>query len=122
MINGMHLSPLPLPMQRLCRIRGVRSIFRLGMGGGGGFFSVAPSSLFPNQTRISILVKKMALITIFLFISGLRLEILKSVGFNLVKPTVGSGKLCAQTLLSFCAQKPVYLRATETLEHQEQVS
>ena len=113
MINGMHLSPRPLPMQRLSRQRG-KGHFQVGGGGGGGFFSVAPSSLFPNQTRISILVKKMALITIFLFISGLRLEILKSVGFNLVKPTVGSGELCAQTLLSFCAQKPVYLRATHS--------
>ena len=43
----------------------------------------------------------MTLIGIFVYFCDSRLEILKSVGSKLVKPTVGCGELCAQTLLSF---------------------
>ena len=49
----------------------------------------------------------------FLCLCDSRLEILESVGSKPVKPTVGCGELCAQTLLSFSVQKPVYLRTTE---------
>ena len=38
-----------------------------------------------------------------------------------MKPTIGGGELCAQTLLSFPAQKHVYLRAAEMLAYEEQV-
>ncbi|CAH3026815.1 unnamed protein product [Porites evermanni] len=52
--------------------------------------------------------------------SGVLIEILKSVGSKLIKPTVGNGELCAQTLLSFSAQKPIYLQAAEFLSQETQ--